>query len=293
MVKVCREFLEGKFKTTDAETKRDEFTDLGPQIIADPLTEEAFVRTLWKLKKDKTCGPDAIQSEVWLNCGATVRCTGTVSAPWDNLSQEYVSPELVRASFVMLYKNKKAVWMTRPSITVWPCYHMHIRCSLIMLEWIQNECTDFLSDWQAGFRSERGCRDNVMLLRVLFDHVMITGEKLYVTYIDYSTAFDTVSHKWLDLRLRKAGASRKTHVTFRAIYAAAEDTSWLRGLNGEHIYNARFKVRRGVVQGDIVFPIFFIPVMEIICHTHDKNPTGVTLGSFLQVGTLTYAVTSP
>ena len=46
MVKVCREFLEGKFKTTDAETKRDEFTDLGPQIIADPLTEEAFVRTL-------------------------------------------------------------------------------------------------------------------------------------------------------------------------------------------------------------------------------------------------------
>ena len=57
---------------------------------------------------------------------------------------------------------------------------------------------------------------------LFFDHVMITGEKLYVTYIDYSTAFDTVSHKWLDLCLRKAGASRKTH---RAIYAVAEDTS--------------------------------------------------------------------
>ena len=75
----------------------------------------------------------------------------------------------------------------------------------------------------------------------------------------------------------------------RSLYAVAEGTARVRGLNGEHIYSATFKVRRGVIQGDIISPIFFVLVMEQIFHKHDKNPTGITLGNFLQVGTLAYA----
>ena len=62
--------------------------------------------------------------------------------------------------------------------------------------------------------------------------------------------------------MKKAGASRKTRVIFSAIYAAAEGTARVKGLNGNHVYSASFKVRRGVIQGDIISPIFFILVME-------------------------------
>ena len=34
-----KEFLEGKFKATGTEATRDPLEDLGPQLIADPLTE--------------------------------------------------------------------------------------------------------------------------------------------------------------------------------------------------------------------------------------------------------------
>ena len=289
LAKVWCEFLEEKFKATDAEAERDPYEELGPQLVADSLTEQAFVRALKKLKKGKACGPDEIPAEVWLNCEAAAReLYQLLKIIW---AREYIPPELVRASFIMLYKNKGSV--NDPSkyrcLALLP--HAYKILSLIMLERIEKECADFLSDWhwQAGFRPERGCRDNILLLRVLFDQAISQGKKLYVTYIDYSAAFDTVSHKFLDTCLKNAGASRKTRAMFRAIYKAAEGTARVRGLDGKHIYSATFKVRRGVVQGDIISPIFFILAMEQLFRVHDKNPTGVPIGNYLQIGTLGYA----
>ena len=44
---------------------------------------------------------------------------------------------------------------------------------------------------------------------------------LYVTFIDYSAAFDSVSHKFLDRALKAAGASNNSRALFRAVYDAA------------------------------------------------------------------------
>ena len=63
----------------------------------------------------------------------------------------------------------------------------------------------FLQNWQTGFRPGRGCRDNVTMLRTLYQKVMQCGETIAVTFIDYSAAFDTVSHKFLDKALEEAG----------------------------------------------------------------------------------------
>ena len=60
LAEVWKDFLAGKFDVTEAEKHRDAYADLGPQLIADPLTEQAFVRALRKLKIGKACGPDKI-----------------------------------------------------------------------------------------------------------------------------------------------------------------------------------------------------------------------------------------
>ena len=86
-----------------------------------------------------------------------------------------------------------------------------------------------------------------------------------------------------------AGASRKTRAMFRAIYAAAEGTARVRGLQGNVVYSTAFKVRRGVIQGDIISPIFFILAMEQLFRIHDPSPTGVSVGNYLQIGVLGYA----
>ena len=289
LAKTWQQFLAGKFKATTAESERDPYEDLGPQLIDDPLTEQAFVRALQKLKKGKACGPDGIPGEVFTNCESAAReLYRILKLIWQH---EYVPPELVRASFVMLFKNKGSVNDPSKYRCIGLLPHAYKILSLVMLERIMSECSGFLSEWQAGFRPERGCRDNILLLRVLFDQALQRGENLVVTYIDYSAAFDSISHKFLDKSLKKAGASRKTRAIFRAIYDAAEGTARVRGLNGNniYIYSESFKVRRGVIQGDIISPIFFILAMEQIFRVHDKNPDGVSLGNYLQVGVLGYA----
>ena len=54
-----------------------------------------------------------------------------------------------------------------------------------------------------------------------FQQVPLVGEHIAVTFIDYSAAFDTVSHKFIDRALQQAGASTKIHSMFRAVYEAA------------------------------------------------------------------------
>ena len=84
--------------------------------------------------------------------------------------------------------------------------------------------------------------------------------KTYVTFIDYSAAFDTVGHKFLDRSLAKAGASAKTRAVFRAIYSVVNVCVAVSDVDGETVYSDSFPIRRGVVQGDITLPIFYIDI---------------------------------
>ena len=115
------------------------------------------------------------------------------------------------------------------------------------------------------------------------------GEKLYSTFIDYSAAFDSVSHKFLDRALKRAGASNKTRVLFRAIYRAASAYTEVNSTDDTVVRSQPFPVNRGVIQGDILSPLFFILALELILKYHDNVPgKGVQVGGET-VHTLGYA----
>ena len=97
---------------------------------------------------------------------------------------------------------------------------------------------------------------NLLLLLVIYDQVINGNDKCAVTFIDFAAAFDSVSHKFLDLALQKAGAKRKTRDLFRAIYAAAEGAVRLSNKDGKISLSKYFDIARGVIQGEIISPIF-------------------------------------
>ena len=76
--------------------------------------------------------------------------------------------------------------------------HAYKIMSVILLKRLVTECADFLSEWQAGFRARRGCRDNTLLLRILYDYIIKNNKSCVVTFIDYTAAFDSISHKFMD-----------------------------------------------------------------------------------------------
>jgi hypothetical protein len=165
-------------------------------------------------------------------------------------------------------------------------YKVLSQCLLARLE---KETDGYLSDWQAGFRKGRGCRDNVLVLRSIFEDMLERGEELFATFIDYSAAFDSVSHKFLDEALADAGASHKSRAIFRAMYDAASATTKVQSVDGKVIHSERFQIDRGVVQGDIVSPLYFILALELILKRHDTHTCrGVKFGGKV-ISTLGYA----
>ena len=110
-------------------------------------------------------------------------------------------------------------------------------------ERIEKRCPLRLASWVPL----RGCRGNVLLLRVIYDNIIRGKTECVVTFIDFAAAFDSVSHKYLDKALRKAGASRKTRVMFRAIYTKAAGVTRVKGIDGKVTMSMTFEVRLGVV----------------------------------------------
>ena len=132
-----------------------------------------------------------------------------------------------------------------------------------------NFSENFLKDWQAGFRARRGCRDNSMILRTLCDRMLELGKSIAITFIDYSPAFDSVSHHFIDVALKEAGVSAKIRAMYRAVYAAASAHTTVPTADGKQVKSETFEINRGVVQGDITSPLYFILALELILRRHD------------------------
>ena len=287
IAKAWNTFLTSKFAATDAEKARPEPEALPCTQGADDLTDEQFARGLAKMSNNKACGQDGIPSEIYKRSD---KCRDLLRLLLQKIwREEDVPVDFARATFVMLYKNKGS----SNDPTKYRCigllthaYKVMVQC---LLEKLESETASFLSEWQSGFRKERGCRDNVLTLRTLCDEMLEQGETLYVTYIDYSAAFDTISHKFLDRALKKAGASDKSRALFRAIYARASAVTKVASTDGSDITSEPFPIRRGVIQGDITSPLYFILALDLILREHDvMQDKGIIFGGE-RVHTLGYA----
>ena len=281
------QFLSEKFAATDAEKQRPAMEPLPCTQGKDGLSEKEVLKGLSRMKSKKATGIDRIPIEVFKQCPICKQLlVELLQLIW--LTEE-IPTDFAQAKFKMLYKNKGS----KDDPTKYRCLgmlnHAYKTLTQCLLARLNKETDGFLAEWQAGFRSQRGCRDNVLVLRTLYDDMIAKGEELYVSFIDYSAAFDTVSHKHIDLALAAAGATDKTRAIFRAIYNAATARTEVEGTDGKKIFSDVFPIRRGVVQGDITSPIYFVLALELILRTHDRHARrGVDFGG-QRVHTLGYA----
>ena len=97
------------------------------------------------------------------------------------------------------------------------------------------------------------------------------GESIAITFVDYSTAFDTVSHKFFDEVVEATGAPVKIRALFRAIYDSASAFTTVPGTDGKTVSSVTFPINRGVLQRDITFPLYFILALELILRKYDSR----------------------
>jgi hypothetical protein len=219
VAEVWFKFLSKKFSATQAEADRPAMEALPcTKANGDNLSVQQICKALAKMGNGKACRLDGTPAELYKH---SKLCKGLLICLLQKIwSDEEVPNEFARATFVMLFKNKGSTDDPAKYRCIGLLNHSYKVLATCLLTILEKETEKYLSDWQAGFRKHRGCRDNVMILRTLYDEMLEQGKDLYVTFIDYSAAFDSISHKFLDRALKEAGASAKSRALFRAIYRA-------------------------------------------------------------------------
>ena len=95
----------------------------------------------------------------------------------------------------------------------------------IIMKRIRNKLEIEVSRAQAGFRKGRGTRDHILNLKLLIQKCREFNSELRICFIDYSEAFDCVSHRLLWTTLTKLGFDCKIISLIRNLYDGQEGHS--------------------------------------------------------------------
>ena len=238
----------------------------------DTISREEFDECVKALRCGKAAGWDGTPIEAYLfSENAMSELYELVCLIWRT---EVVPDDLVHALFIMLYKkgcrddfsNYRAIGLLCHSYKV---------LSVLILRRMQPALEERLPDSQAGFRKARGCRDNVLILKIIIDEIVKAEQEAVITFIDYTAAFDSVSHRFLDESLAEAMVPPKVRRMIRAIYSCATGAVRIQRAAGEQLCSERFDIRRGSIQGDIYSPPSFTLALDRIFRRHDIKCDGV------------------
>ena len=75
----------------------------------------------------------------------------------------------------------------------------------IILERIRVKTETEIADEQAGFRQGRGTRDQITNLRILMHKAREHQQPLYMCFVDFKKAFDSISHDKLSVTMMHMG----------------------------------------------------------------------------------------
>ena len=100
--------------------------------------------------------------------------------------------------------------------------------SKVMLKILQARLQQYMNselpDVQAGFRKERGTRDQIANIRWIIKNAREFQKNIYFCFIDYSKAFDCVNQNKLRKILQKIGIPDYFTCLLRNLYAGQEAT---------------------------------------------------------------------
>ncbi|VDP83737.1 unnamed protein product, partial [Schistosoma curassoni] len=79
----------------------------------------------------------------------------------------------------------------------------------VLLNRMKDRIDSQLRDQQAGFRKDRSCTDQIATLRIIVEQSIERNSSLYINFIDYKKAFDSVDRTTLWKLLRHYGVPQK------------------------------------------------------------------------------------
>ena len=264
------------FKTDMAWTTAGEFVVIPKTIIINYYWIIVYMNVM-HLKNGKAPGVDMISAEEIVASGKEGE--QALFSLCRRIWQKEEFPDEWKQSVILpIYKKKdKLICDNYRGISLL-CHSQKMMAS-VMLQRIKASTEEILSEAQAGFRSGRSTIDQLFSLRLLTEKYFEHGKDLYVCYVDFQKAFDSVWRKGLWQVMRHLGYDNKIIRLIESMYRNSVSSVRV-GTQGD--VSNWFETLVGVLQGCVLSPLLFNILLEVVMalSLEDKD-IGATISGFL------------
>ncbi len=164
---------------------------------------------------------------------------------------------------------------------------LKILCSLLN-ERVQTHCSEhgLISKNQIGFQKNSRTSDHLLTLKTLVKKYVTVGkEKLYVCFVDFQKAFDSVWHKGLFHRLQKVGINGNSLNLIKDLYKKTKCA-----VKVDNRITEFFKYSKGVRQGcplsSVLFNLYVNDIFDVI---NKHSSSDIYLNENNKINALMYA----
>ena len=244
-----------------------------------------------QLTKGKATGPDEVPIEQYqASQRACEELKNVIVSIWES---EEIPESLVLGDMMMIYKKKSKEDRSNYR-ALGLLNHSYKTFSMVLLKRILPYIDPKLSDMQAGFRKNRGCRDNILILTMAIHHLLENALNKsetvgVITYIDFVAAFDSINHSYMLTALKEYGVPLKYVRLINSIYSNASIRVRLQQVGGNRQYSSAVPIRRGAIQGDIPSPVVFLVALDKLIKEHGGTETGLPITPTLMLSDLEFA----
>ena len=213
---------------------------------------QELIKAIEQMKSGKAAEVDGIAPEFWTSGGPAwhSKLHELLVCCWE---QGKLPRDLRDEVIVTLYKNKgeNSDCSNYRGITLLSIAGK-IFARVLLNRLVPIIAEDHLPETQCGFRANRGTTDMIFVLRQLQEKCREQNKRLYVTFVDLTKAFDTVSRKGLWLIMERLGCPPKF---LSMVIQLHEDQHGLIRLNSN--LSESFPIVNGVKQGCVLAPTLF------------------------------------
>ena len=271
----------GKHLKQNLDKWLQETTEDGTDFLWD-ISEQELDMVITSVPSRKASGCDELVNEGIKNLGAGSRAI--LLDIFNQCLREMCWPEQWKTGkiFLLHKKGDKGDVKNYRPITLL----CHLRKILEIIIWlrIQPWSETIIGHVQAGFRPERGCCEQVLVLQHAIDVAESKQKTCWCVFIDFKNAYDSVSHLGLLWKLKEHGLSRKMVKFFEAFLTNQQ------AMIANDPLKESFPVERGVPQGSVLSPFLFNLFINDLVKLKTIHRLGIDLGtSDGRIGSLFYA----